>query len=62
MSPRPPLSRGSPSPRIRNWLPAAVPDTQPVKAEGPTDREDGAYLLVCDPQNPNGPEVRVEPR
>ena len=45
---------------VRDFVSKCFAAAKAGKAEGPNDREDGAYMLICDPQSPSGPEVRIE--
>jgi hypothetical protein len=47
---------------VRDFVTKCHAAARAGKAEGPTDREEGSYLLICDPQHPDGPQVRVEPQ
>jgi hypothetical protein len=46
---------------VRPFVSQCLAATKAGKQEGPQDREVGAYMLICDPQHPDGPTVRIEP-
>jgi hypothetical protein len=47
---------------VRDFVAKCLGAAKAAKAEGPTDRAVASYMLVCDLQNPYGPEVRIQVR
>ncbi len=46
---------------VRPFVSECLSAAKAGKQEGPQDREVGAYMLICDAQNPDGPNVSIEP-
>ena len=50
-----------PAGKVKPFVARCLTDAKAGKGEGPEDLEIGSYVLTCDPQHPEGPQVTVQP-